>query len=588
MAAGDRATTCVEVAATGLAAMRHAVRPLDSRCRPALHRARRLGAIAFLAAVLPSAALAQPSFSEVTPHDDGWFSTPPEDDFWVVSAAPADVDADGDLDLAVLGFYVVYDVSVEDRLTILRNDGAGANGRWSFTAEAVALGPQGAGASDLAWGDVDGDGDPDLAVGSNGATAIYRNDAGTLKAVDSALPGYYEDSEYDSAYDLRSITWGDIDNDGDLDLLLPSIWEPETFSMRTALMRNDGVDPGGAPVFTEIAASLDPTVHAQSAWIDDDHDGDLDLMLCNIDPWLDTGFLRRYGNEAGTWTGADQVDIAVQYGACEWGDADGDGDLDVLVAGNIREADGSYDTVLRIYEREGATFLPRPLPLPAPGWLDLHAASWADYDSDGDVDLLVTGAYVGAGEIVGGAEIYTRGADGAFTPLGVALPAPISSIGRGGAFVWFDVDGDADLDYLTAGAYYVPGGNGLVESRMQLFRNVTAAANTAPTAAQQVTAVPGTDSVQFSWQPALDDGTPAAAITYELEVRPLGAAPADALRLPEPGRLGSGTSWSLRGLAPGDYAWSLRAVDNAWAAGPPATGSVRIGNADAVFENGFE
>ncbi len=543
---------------------------------------------AILALLLPLAAQAQPSFAEVSPQDDGWFATPPEDDFWIVSVAPADVDADGDLDLAVLGFYVVYDQSVEDRLAILRNDGAGASGRWQFTVQPVALGPQGSGASDLAWGDFDGDGDPDLALGSNGSTVLYRNDAGTLIEQATALPGYYEDSAYDSAYDLRSLNWGDVDNDGDLDLLVPSIWDPETFEMRTALMRNDGVDVGGTPVFSEAAANLDPTAHLQGAWIDDDHDGDLDLMACNIEPQLETGFVRRYGNDAGAWTGVDQLDIAVQYGACEWGDPDGDGDLDVLIAGNIREADGSYDTVLRIYQRDGDGYLPVPLPLPAPGWLDLHAASWADYDSDGDVDLLVTGAYVGTGGIVGGAEIYTRGQDGAFTPLGAQLPAPISSIGRGGAFAWFDLDGDGDLDYLTAGAYYVPGGNGLVESRMQLFRNVTAAANAAPGAAQQVTATPAIDGVQFAWQPASDDGTPAASLTYELDLRPLAAPAPGAARLPEPGRLGSGTQWSLQGLAPGEYAWSLRAVDNAWVAGAASAGTFRVGSADSLFQNSFE
>ena len=54
---------------------------------------------------------------------------------------------------------------------------------------------------------------------------------------------------------------------------------------------------------------------------------------------------------------------------------------------------------------------------------------------------------------------------GAFVALGLSLPAPISSVGRGGAFTWLDLDGDGDLDYLVAGAYYVPGGNGLVEAR---------------------------------------------------------------------------------------------------------------------------
>ena len=47
----------------------------------------------------------------------------------------------------------------------------------------------------------------------------------------------------------------------------------------------------------------------------------------------------------------------------------------------------------------------------------------------------------------------------------------MSSIGRGGSFTWFDLDGDGDLDYLLAGAYFVPGGNGLVEAQLNIFSN---------------------------------------------------------------------------------------------------------------------
>ncbi|MCK7520678.1 MAG: hypothetical protein MZV64_24765 [Ignavibacteriales bacterium] len=40
-----------------------------------------------------------------------------------------------------------------------------------------------------------------------------------------------------------------------------------------------------------------PTVHAQSAWADFDGDQDLDLLLVNIAPLTDEGFIRRYRNE---------------------------------------------------------------------------------------------------------------------------------------------------------------------------------------------------------------------------------------------------------------------------------------------------
>jgi hypothetical protein len=533
---------------------------------------RLVGLLAALGLLLAPAAVAQPSFTEVTP-TGGLFVTGEDEDFWVNAVAPADVDGDGDLDLAAIGFYVVYFVSAEDRLVLFRNQGPDPGGKWTFTEELVPLGPLWAGASDLAWGDHDGDGDPDLAVGSEGATALYRNDGGSLVASPAVLPGYSEDSGYTGAYDLRSLTWADVDNDGDPDLLVPSVWDPATFSYSTRLMRNDGPDGSGGWLFTDLGAALDPTAHAQSAWADDDGDGDLDLFLVNVDPYLGTGFLRRYGNDGASFVGQDLLGIRVEYGLADWGDHDADGDLDILVAGNIQEAGGTYATVLRTYRNDGGTYTATTIP---GDWLDLHAATWADYDSDGDVDLLATGSFVGSGEILGRSEIYGNEA-GVFTPLGVSLPAPVSSVGRGGSFTWFDVDGDRDLDYFVAGAYYVPGGNGLVEARMHLYRNGAPAANAAPSAPESLIATPGTGGVMLSWDAAADDGTPAAALTYELVVRPSGSAPGGAARPPEPGNVSAVTGWQLRGLPPGDYTWSVCAVDSAFNGGPAAVGTFTLG-----------
>jgi hypothetical protein len=49
---------------------------------------------------------------------DTTLNSDPSTDFWIASAAPADVDADGDLDLLVAGYYVIYYVSAEDRLVL--------------------------------------------------------------------------------------------------------------------------------------------------------------------------------------------------------------------------------------------------------------------------------------------------------------------------------------------------------------------------------------------------------------------------------------------------------------------------------------
>ncbi len=526
-------------------------------------------------------------FTEVTPLDPLWV-TPQDEDWWVAAAAPADYDGDGDLDVAVLGFYVVYNQSVEERLVLMRNEGPASPERWSFAYVDVQIGDLSAGASDLAWGDVDGDGDQDLAVGSDGQTVLYRNDGGTLLATDTALPPYYEDN-FQADFDLRSIAWADYDNDGDPDLLLPSVWDDETFEHRTALMRNDGSNGTGGWTFSEVDAGLAPTIHAQSSWADFDGDADLDLLLVHLSPLTDDGFIRRYRNDGNdTFVGEDVLgSLSVEHGEAQWGDYDGDGDLDILVAGNLRELDGTYDDAMRIYRNDGEAWTPVDV-IACPsceGWLDLNAASWADYDSDGDIDILLAGSFVNDSRIEGRAKVYAN-EGGSFVDSGSQLPAPLSSGSRGGAFSWQDVDADGDLDYFIAGQYYVPGGNGLVEAQMHLYVNDAEAPNAAPTAPAQVAMAPQADgSLAVTWSPASDDHTPAAALTYDLQVYRNGAAVAGARRVPEPGNVSAVDGWKLFDLSAGSYTWTLRAIDSAFNAGPAASGGVQIGG---LFGDGFE
>ncbi|MFT5674642.1 MAG: hypothetical protein ACI808_000565, partial [Paraglaciecola sp.] len=393
------------------------------------------------------------------------------------------------------------------------------------------------------------------------------------------LPGYYEDSVYTGAYDLRSVTWADYDNDGDLDLLIPSIFDFDTYTFRTTLMRNDGSDGTGGWLFTDSGVLLDNTVHAQTVWADNDGDGDLDLFMANIDNFTREGFVRTYRNDGGSFVSEQPLgSLSIEYGLGDWTDYDQDGDLDIMVVGRIEETDGSGNNVLRIYNNTDGVYLPNTIiQSDLFPWLDLHAATWADYDSDGDVDILVTGTGIGESNIEGRSEIYINDG-GEFYPLGRALPAPIGSVGRGGSFTWFDVDGDGDLDYFVAGAYYVPNGNNSVAAEMHLYLNDAVETNAAPEEPLALIASTAGNEVTLSWDAALDDHTLSPALTYELVVRPVAAETDSSAkrRLPEPGNVSAVTSWELRGLYDGDYSWSVQAVDSSFNGSALATGNFSI------------
>jgi hypothetical protein len=229
-----------------------------------------------------------------------------------VAMAWGDYDNDGDLDMAI-GNGIL---GTPRQNYLYRNDGGDV-----FAEEAqFGIGQT----ASLAWGDHDGDGDLDMAVGNGGfGTAeqnfLYVNEGnGTFTEVPLFGTG-----------DTSCLVWGDADNDGDLDLAVAN-WD----GGQNYLYRNDG---GGS--FAEIASfgQRDPNT---MAWGDFDNDGDLDLAVGNGDfSSADQNYL--YINDgAGSFTESAQFGTG-STDALAWGDFDGDGDLD-LAAGNEHSPTQNY------------------------------------------------------------------------------------------------------------------------------------------------------------------------------------------------------------------------------------------------------
>lgn len=179
-------------------------------------------------------------------------------------------------------------------------------------------------------------------------------------------------------------SWGDLDNDGDQDLVLAG---SGTF---LAVYRNDGAK------FTEITreSGLDKTPSGYSLnLIDYDNDGHVDLYL-SLNGWSGPMPNRLYRNLGG----ARFVDVSKQSGVADpgsgfislWGDLDHDGWLDVVIANGVLR-DGSTP---QIYRNNGnGTFanVTRQAGIEEPPQWGAIGAALGDYDRDGDLDILING-----------------------------------------------------------------------------------------------------------------------------------------------------------------------------------------------------
>ncbi|MBV7336227.1 VCBS repeat-containing protein [Chloroflexi bacterium TSY] len=206
-------------------------------------------------------------------------------------------------------------------------------------------------ATSVAWGDVDGDGDLDLAVGNSGApNKLYLNKDGVLTT--AAVWNSNSDAN------TRSVAWADIDGDGDLDLAVGN--HSSLFGVDTSGLNKLYLNEGGMLATTAawISESDDTT---SVAWGDVDGDGDLDLAVGNGHEDIIFGPgggspNKLYLNEDGmltttaTWISEDADDTK----SVAWGDVDGDGDLDLAVGNSGDEqnpqASGTSD---KLYLNEG-------------------------------------------------------------------------------------------------------------------------------------------------------------------------------------------------------------------------------------------
>ncbi|RZK49828.1 MAG: VCBS repeat-containing protein, partial [Hymenobacter sp.] len=313
--------------------------------------------------------------------------------------ATGDLDGDGDLDVLT-----ATSSGFNNTIGVLLN-----NGQSQFQVGASLSPGTASGATYMALGDVDGDGDLDALVSSfNAGLLVYRNNGNATFAAGVAQ----------SATGDR-FALGDLDADGDLDLV---VTDYQRGTVSVAL--NTG---SGTFVFQLLTVASPTALHVVLG--DIDGDGDLDAVTRNEA----NGARLFLNNGTGTLSVGATLTVPGSADGLALADIDADGDVDLAISYNDASAAGG----LALFANNGSGLFARTGPAVAVGQ-SAGATLFGDIDHDGDLDLFTISQNTSS------VAIRLNNGQGSFSGTqNVAVHADPMLLALG------DFDGDGDLDFMT-------------------------------------------------------------------------------------------------------------------------------------------
>lgn len=410
----------------------------------------------------------------------------------------------------------------------------------------------------LAWGDIDLDGDPDLLVagqagtsGTQRQTRLYRNNNGVFVNV-SAIS--------DSLPQMRfaSLDFGDVDGDGDVDLAL--IGETASGPVGAIYLNDNGL-------FREdrrrtIAALSEGDLE----FGDFDRDGDLDLAVSGANGLVFEGLIYRNTGRRGDFellSAAQANLIKTKESALAWVDYNNDGYLDLSISGETSTTLVQPLTRLYEYDEVNDEFdVVNSVTLPGFRNGDIE---WGDFNDDGISDVLLSGKF-GPLSSDRRTALYMTNGSGVLV-LNAATTTYLKGADAGSDIATGDFDNDGKLDFALSGQV----ADAAPRRTITLYKNIDPAANTTLPAPGTPASVVEGDSVILTWQ--IPSGIPAAiadGVSYNITlsevggqqvVTPLSILPNGDRRIVAIGNVGNRNQHTIRALTSGEYVWRVQAID---------------------------
>ena len=339
-----------------------------------------------------------------------------------------DLDGDGDLDIVFANGQGYSSLGALLKPRIYINDGTGV---FADETDARAAGVTGC-FRGVELGDCDRDGDLDMVLAQDffrKPKLLLNDGTGVFTDASDRLP----DANLSSA----RAQFGDIDDDGDLDLVFNHSGTSSRFGANGAprLYLNDGTGH-----YSDASAERIPTaiIPDQQDILFFDMDLDLDLDLHVATRSSSNGGSQIWRNEGGVFVRISGVPTDFSTYSYDAGDCDGDGDLDLIGA----NADSSNrEMLLRNFNGDGSIWQKISSQITPNPSVDDNDTKFLDLDNDGDLDLIVA--------VLGGSRerVYVNSGNCTF----VENTSLISSQSDSSLDVMVgDLTGDGRLDIVTA------------------------------------------------------------------------------------------------------------------------------------------